>query len=117
MLTNLIQHFVALVKNKVLDISKRESFVSYKSIQSTWCTNDDVGILLLVLQKLDILSHRCTTIEDSRFDLGKVFAESSIFILDLVGQLSCVTHDENLAFTLNGFQRMQCGQNEDSRLT
>lgn len=49
-LTDLIQHLVALIENEVLDVSQRQSFVSDKSIETTWSSNNDIGVLLFVLQ-------------------------------------------------------------------
>lgn len=94
-LTNLVKHFVAFIENEVLDVSERKGLVADQSVKSTRSTNDDVRVLLLVLQELEILGHRRTTVEDGGLDLGEVLAESGVLVLDLVCQLSSVAHDED----------------------
>lgn len=39
--------------------------------------------------------HGRSTVEDTGFDVGEVLAEPGIFILNLVGELACVTHDKS----------------------
>ena len=78
--------------------------VSDQRVQSTRCTNNDVRECILVLQDFNVLADVNTTIEDSCFDIREVFAESSVFISDLVGQFSRVTHDKDRAFSRNWFQ-------------
>lgn len=103
-LTNLIQHLVTFIEHKVFDISKGEVLVSKQSVESTRGSDNDVGVLFLVLQELYILGHGCTTVEYSGLDVWEVLAESSIFVLNLVSQLTSMAHDKDRAFSRNGLQ-------------
>ena len=63
LLTNLVQHLVALVQDKNLNVAQSEVFVTHKSIEPTRGCNDDVGMCILVLQNFDILLHWCAAVE------------------------------------------------------
>jgi hypothetical protein len=93
LLTGLVKHLVALVEHEVLQARKTELLVADKGVDATWCANNDVGVGVLVGQKLDILLDRGSSVEDANLHIGKEFGETSILILDLVGQLARVTHD------------------------
>ena len=79
----------------MLDVSEGQNLVSNKGVESTRGTDDDVGILLLVFQKLDVLGHRCTTVEDGGLDVWKVLAEAGVFVLDLICQFASVAHHKD----------------------
>jgi hypothetical protein len=115
--TNLIKHLVALVQNEGLDVAQGEDLVANERIQTTRCTNNDVGASLLVLDKINVLLDGSATIENAGLDIWKVLAETSVFVLDLVCQLSSVAHDKDRAFPSNGLQLVQGGENEDCSLT
>lgn len=74
-------------------------------------------VSLLVLEKLNILLNRCASVENCGFHIGHVLAESGVFVLDLVGQLTGVAHDQNRGFALNGLDLLQGSQDEDCCLT
>lgn len=116
-LTDLVKHLVALVENERLDVAKGKLLVSNESIQTTRCGDDDVGISLLVGQDFDVLRHGSTTVEDGGLDVGQVLAETRVFVLDLVRQLTSVAHDEDRALASNRLQLMKSGEDEDSSLT
>lgn len=83
-LTNCIQKLVALVEDKVLDVASVEALVSNERVQSTGCSNDDMGASILVLEDFDILGLAGTTVEDRSTDIRHVLAESGVLVLDLV---------------------------------
>lgn len=95
--TNLIEHLIALIEDESFDIPQRKFLLADQSVQATGCANDDVRVRLRVRQNLNVLLHRGSAVKDSSLDVRKVFAESSILILDLISELSGVTHDENRA--------------------
>jgi hypothetical protein len=76
-----------------------------------------VWVGLLVLQDLGVLLDRGSTVEDSGLDLWHVLAESGVFVLDLVGQLASVAHDENRALSRDRLNLLKGGQNKDGSLT
>lgn len=115
--TNLIQHLVTLVKNEGLHAAERQLLLANQRVQTTWSTNDDVGVRLLVREHFNILLHRGTTVEHGSLDIRQVLAESRVLVLDLVRQLAGVAHDKDGAFARNRLQLMESGQNEDSGLS
>lgn len=113
----MIQHLVAFIKDESLDIAQGQIFVANKRIQTTWSADDDVGERFLVLEQFDIFLNWCATVEHCGFDFWEVFAEASIFVLDLVCKFSCMAHNQNRGLTRDGFKLMKGGQDEDRRLT
>ena len=95
LLTGLVQHLVALVEDEALDIAEAELLVSDEGVQTTRSCDDDVRVSLLVGEELDVLLHGSTTVEDGGLDIGHVLCESGVFVLDLVGELTSVAHDQN----------------------
>lgn len=116
-LTDLIQHLVALVQDKGLDVSEGQLLVSDQRIQAAGSADDNVGIGLLVGQDLNILLHGRASVEHGGLDVREIFAESCVFVLDLIRQLTGVAHDEDGAFPGNGLQLVQRREDEDSSLS
>lgn len=115
--TDLVKHLVTLVKNKGLDIAQRQVLVANKGIQTTGGSHNDVGVGLLVGQKLNVLGNGSTTVEHGGLDIREVLGETSVLVLDLVGQFTSVAHDEDGALARNWLQLMKGGQNEDRGLS
>lgn len=111
--TNLIQHLVTLVKNECLDVTQRELLVTDQSVETTRSSNDDVGERFLVGKDFDVLLNWSTSVKDCSLHIGKVLAEPSILVLDLVCQLTSVTHNKDGAFPRNSFQLVEGSQDED----
>lgn len=93
--TNLIQHLVTLIEDKLLDVSKAKVAITDQCIHSSWSSDDNVRVGILVLDRVDILLHVDTTVEHGDLDLGQVLAEASILVLDLIGQFAGVAHDQH----------------------
>ena len=55
-----------------------------------------VGIF--VRERLDVLLHGCSAVENPSLDIWKVLAKPGIFVLDLVGEFTGVTHDKSGTF-------------------
>ena len=85
LLTQLLQHFVALIQDKVLDVLGVEGLVLDKGQDSSRGTDHDVGAV--VLQHLLILLDADTTKEDGDLDVVKVLAETLVLLVNLEGQL------------------------------
>jgi hypothetical protein len=115
--TNLVKHLVTLVKDKGLNIAERQLLITDKSIQTTGSGDNNVGESILAGQNLEILLDRGTTVEDRGLNVGQVLGETGVLILDLVGKLTGVAHNQDLALAGNGLQLVEGGQNEDSGLT
>ena len=94
-LTDLIEHLVALIEDEALDVAKTELLVADQGVQTTGSSNNDVRVGLLAGEELDILLHRSTTVENSSLHIGHVLAEPGVFVLNLIGELTSVAHDEN----------------------
>jgi hypothetical protein len=115
--TNLVEHLVALIENESLNIAERQLLVADKRVQTTGGSDNDVRIGLLAGKGLDILLDRGTTVEDGGLDVRQVLGETGVLVLDLVGELTGVAHDQDLAFTRDGLQLVKSGEDEDSGLT
>lgn len=115
--TNLIQHFVTFVKNECLDVAQGELFVADQSIQTTRSTNDDVGERFLVGKNFDVLLDRSTSVEYRSLHIGKVLAEPSILVLDLVCQFTSVAHNKDGALPRNSLQLVKSRQDENRGLS
>src|SRR6266536_5724210 len=116
-LTNLIQHLVTLIKNEDLAAAEAQELVTDESVQTTWCGDDDVWMCLLVLENLGILLDGSSTIEDCSFDIWHIFAETCVFVLDLICKLTSVTHNENGCFASDWFHLLKSCENENGSLT
>ena len=115
--TDLVKHLVALIKNERLDVSQVQVLIADQCIETAWRADNDVGCRVLVLEGLDVGSHGCAPEEDLSLDIWQVLAESGIFVLDLVGQFSSVTHYQDGTFSRNRLELVKCGEDEDSSLT
>lgn len=115
--TNLIEHLVTFVKNESLDATERELLVADKSIQTAGGSDNDVGESVLVRKRFDILLDRGTSVEDGGLHVWQILAESSVFVLDLVGQLSSVAHDQNGALPGNRLQLVKRGEDKNGGFT
>lgn len=116
-LTNLVQHSITLVKNECLDVAQGKLLITNQSVQPTGGSNDNVGERVLVGQHFDVLLDRSTSIEDCSLHIGKVLAEPSILVLDLVRQFTSVAHHKNRALPRNGFQLVEGSQDENCGLS
>lgn len=117
LLTNLVKHLVALIEDKGLDVAQRKLLVADQRVQTTGSGDNDVGVSLLVGQELDILLQRDTTEEDGSLDIGQVLGETGVLVLDLVGQLAGVAHNQDRTLARDGLQLVEGGQDEDRSLT
>jgi hypothetical protein len=76
-----------------------------------------VWVRILILEDFGILSDWGSSIEDSSLDVWHVLAESSVFVLDLVGQFASVAHNQDRGLASDWFDLLKSGEDEDSSLT
>lgn len=74
-----------------------------------------VGIL--VLEDFGILLDGGPSVENGGLDIRHVLAESSVLVLDLVGQLTSVAHDQDRGLASNWLDLLEGGEDEDCGLT
>jgi len=79
----------------VLEVSKTEMPVTYKCVDTTGRSNDNVWVGIFVAEELDILLHGRASVEHTDPDIGQELGEAVVLIADLVGQLTSVAHDED----------------------
>lgn len=115
--TNLIEHLVALVKDKVLDVSELEGLLADKGKNTTGGTDKDVGAEILVAKDILISLQRRTTIEDLRTDLREVLAEASKLVLDLEGQFTSVAQNDDRDLAGDGLDLLEGSEDKDGGLT
>lgn len=111
------QHLVALIENKHFAVAESEVLITHKRIQSTGCGDNDVRMSLLILQNFSILHHGSSSVEYSGLNIRHVLAEASVFILDLICQLSGVTHNKDRCLAGDGLNLLQSCEDEYSGLT
>lgn len=116
-LTNLVEHLVTLIEDEALNVSETELLVSDEGVQTTGSGDDDVRVSLLVGEELNVFLHGSTTVEDGSLDVGHVLCESGVFVLDLVGELTGVAHDEDRGLTLDGLHLLESCEDEDGGLS
>lgn len=93
-LTDFLEHFVALIENEDLKVGKIEIASLYEGKDSSWGSNDDVG-LLDTLEEGDVLLNGNTTVDNFGSDVGELGLESNELLLDLIGKLSVVAEDKS----------------------
>ena len=116
-LTNLVKHLVTLIKNESLDVAERQFLIPNQVVETTGGRDHNVRVSLLVLEELNVLLDGGTTVEDGGLNVGKILGETSVLILNLVGQFTGVAHDKDLTLAGDGLQLVKSGQNEDRSLT
>lgn len=115
--TNLVEHLVTLIEDEALNVAEAELLVSDQGVQTTGSGDNDVRVSLLVGKELNVFLHGGTAVEDSGLDVGHVLCESGVFVLDLVGELTGVAHNEDRGLTLDGLHLLQSCEDEDGSLS
>lgn len=114
--TDLIQHFITFVKAENFNAAQSKFLVSYQSVHSPGCTNDNMRMCVFAGQSLDIFLHRGSTIKNGSLHLRHVLAKSCVLVLDLVSKLAGMTHYQDGAFAGNWFDLLKSSENKNSRL-
>lgn len=113
-LTKLLQHFVALVQNEMLDFLRVEVLVTGQSVESSRSSHDDVRALGLVLEDLNILGNWSATKYDGSANVWHVTREACVLVADLVCKLSSVAQNDHRDLSVNRLQLLQGGEDKDS---
>jgi len=113
----LIEHLVALIENKVLDVLELQGALLDESEDTARGTDQDVGAELLVAENVLVSLDGHTTVEHLRANLGKVLAEASVLVLDLEGKLTSVAEDNDSNLTGSGLDLLKRGEDKDSSLS
>ena len=116
-LTRLVEHLVALVEHKSLNVAQGKLLVTDKSVQAPGSANNDVRVGVLVGKDFNVLLNRGTSVENGCLDVRKVFAETSVLVLDLVGELTSMAHDEDRALARYGLKLVESREHEHGGLS
>lgn len=113
-LTKLVKHLITFIKDKVLQMLEIKRLVANQSQDPSRSSNDNVGAI--VFQSCFIFCNSHPSKEHSNLDPIHVFAEPLIFLADLEGQFSGVTHDKHGNLFVHNFQLLKSSKNKDCRL-
>jgi hypothetical protein len=91
----LIQHLVTLIEDEVLQVGKAKVSVTDERVDTSRCADNDVRVGVFVSKKLDVLLHRCSSVENADLDVGQELREAVVLVPDLVGQFTGMAHYEN----------------------
>jgi hypothetical protein len=116
-LTSSFENLITLINDKGLDVAEAQVLVSNERVQTTRGGNNNVRALGLVLNKVNVLLSRGTTVKNSGANIRQVFGETRVLVLNLVGQLTGVAKNHNRDFTINRFNLLKSGKHENSSLT
>lgn len=116
-LTDSIEKLIALVQNEVLDVASVKTLVSDESVETTRSRDNDVRAGVLVLQSLGICLLGSTAVEDRSADVGQIFAEPRVLVLDLVRKLSRVAEHDHADLPSYGLELLKRADDENSGFT
>lgn len=130
-LTELIQHLVALVQHKVLDLCSIQLLVPRQREHSPGRADGNVRARLLLAELLDVGRDGRSAVEDLGADIGHELGEPQELVLDLEGELSGVAQDDDRRLAVDrltgvepssrarqrALHLLQGGQDEDGGLT
>jgi hypothetical protein len=91
--------------------------VSYELVHPTGGCDDNVWVGILILEKLGILCDGSSTIENRGLHIWHVFAETRVFVLDLIRKFTGVTHDKDGGFAGDRLHLLEGSEDEDGGLT
>lgn len=114
---DLLQDFVTLVNDKVLDTRYLQALVTNEGVHTTGGTDKNVRALGLVLEHGLVLGDGSTTVDDTGANIGHVFGETGVLVANLVGELSGVAENKDGDFAIDGLDLLESGKDEDSGLT
>ena len=104
-LTKLFQHFIALIKDEMLDVFEVEDLLSAESERPSRCSHDDVRTV--ALDGLLVLLDAHAAEEHAHLDGRHVLAEPLVLLGDLERQLASVTHDQHRDLTVDGIELLE----------
>lgn len=114
-LTQLLQHFVALIKDEMFQVLQVQFLVADESKNAAWCADNNVRCQCF--QALLVLLDWHSSEENWDLDCCHVLAESFVLLADLESEFTSVTHDQNVDLIVSRLQLLKRGQDEDCRLS
>ncbi|KAH3662352.1 hypothetical protein OGAPHI_005604 [Ogataea philodendri] len=114
---DLLKNLVTLVNHKVLHVVESDQLVSHKGVQSTRSTDHNVWTSILILEFLGVLLDVDTSVKHLSLHLWHVLGESSVLVLNLVGQFSGMTNHDGGNLAWSWIQLLQGRQHENRSLT
>jgi len=111
----LLQHFIALVENEMLDVLQAQLSASHQSQNSAWRSDDDVRRVLA--KSFSVVLDWHTAEEDAHFDGGHVLAESFVLLGDLEGELSRVAENDGADLAIDGLHLLKSSKYENGSFT
>ena len=116
-LTELFEHFVALVENKVLYVFGVQNFVAGEGIETTRGGHDDVRAAGLVAEGLGVLDDWRSTVEGADADVGHVLCETRVLVLDLERQFTRMTEHDDSNLAVDRLKLLERSQDEHGSLS
>ena len=116
-LTELFEHFIALVENKMFHVFRVEDLIPCKGVQSTGCGNNDMWAFALVPQIFSIFGYRGAAIESADADIRHVLGKASVFVLDLESKFPRMTQDQNRNLAIDRLELLQSSEDEHGGLS
>lgn len=103
----------------MLQVGKTKVLVTDKSVNSTWRSDDDVRMSLLVTEELNVLLHRSSSVEDADLNVGQELSKTVVLVANLVGQFTSVAHDQDRGNTGLGLlvHLLKSGKDENGSLS
>lgn len=100
----------------MFDVGSVERLVANKRVQATRGSHNDMRACILGFEDLGIRFLARTAVEDGCSNIWHVFAESFVFLLDLVGKLACVTEHNHTNLTCCRLDLLQRRDDENGGL-
>jgi hypothetical protein len=113
--THCLEHFIALVQDKVLDVRDSQNLVPDKAIQSSRRSNHNMWTSLFIPNQLDVLLHGRAAIEHRSTRLRHILSEALVLILNLEGEFPRMTQDKDRNFAINRLNLLQRGKDKHGR--
>lgn len=101
----------------MLHIFGIQDFISRQGVETSRGSNNDVWAFGFVAEKFSVLCDGSSTIEGGNPNVREVLGKTSVFVLDLEGQLSSVTENEDGYFAVHWLQLLESGKDENSGLS
>ena len=115
-LTDVFEHFVALIEDEHLDVLKAEGLISDKGQNSSWCANDNMW-RCCSFKELDLCLNRLSAKNDFGANCFHELGKSGKLSLDLVCKFTRVAEDQSRAWSWFFAQTLQYGEYENSCLS
>lgn len=117
LLTKLLEHFVTLIENEVLDVLSIQHLVPRESVETSRCGDNDVRALRLVTKKLRVLGDWGSSVEGADPDIRHVLGETRVLVLDLERELPSVAEHQNGHLAVDRLELLKSREDENGGFT